>query len=93
MVTEAQPSCAPVFLTRPEAANFLSQRGLRIAATTLAKKAVTGGGPPYRIWNGRAIYGIDGLEAWANEARGTLVSHTAQRNLHSARLDARGDRQ
>ena len=52
-------------VSRPEAARYLSDRGLRIAAATLAKLAVTGLGPPYRIALSRAVYDTADLDAWA----------------------------
>lgn len=51
----------PPRLNRQEAAQFLTDAGLRIAATTLAKKAVDGSGPPFRIGNGRAVYEVADL--------------------------------
>jgi len=67
------------FLTRAKAAGFLTDHGFPIAAATLAKKAVTGGGPPYRIWNGRATYDVEQLLAWANNSLGPTIANTSQR--------------
>jgi hypothetical protein len=50
-----------------------------IAATTLAKKAVQGNGPPYALWNGRATYAADALLEWAETQLGPQLTSTAQR--------------
>jgi hypothetical protein len=93
MQADSHSQQQPAQLTRQDAAKFLTERGFPIAASTLAKKAVMGGGPPYRIWNSRATYSVDDLVAWADKSRGALVSHTAQRHPQSARLDGRAKRQ
>ena len=56
------------FLTRREAASYLSERGLPVTKNTLQKFATIGGGPTYSIFGNRAVYTPDELEAWA-EAR------------------------
>lgn len=57
------------FLTRREAAEYLSGRGLRTAAQTLARlAATTTSGPAYRIWGSSAVYTQADLDAWC-EAR------------------------
>jgi len=66
-------------VNRREAAQFLTDRGFPIAAATLAKKAVTGGGPPYRLWNGRATYDVEHLLAWANDSLSPAFTNTSQR--------------
>ena len=53
------------YLSREEAAQYLSDRGLRVAKTTLQKFATTGGGPEYRRFGKRAVYLGDDLDAWA----------------------------
>lgn len=55
------------FLSREEAAQYLTeQRGLRTARTTLQKWVTTGGGPTYRRYGKRAVYTIADLDAWAD---------------------------
>ena len=56
------------YLTRPEAASYLSKSGLLITKNTLQKFATVGGGPNYAIFGNRALYTVDNLNAWA-EAR------------------------
>ncbi len=53
------------FLSREEAAQYLSERGLITAKGTLQKWVTTGGGPVYRRFGKRAVYTVDDLEAWA----------------------------
>jgi hypothetical protein len=53
------------YLTRQEAADYLSERGLQIAKNTLQKYATTGGDPEYCIFGNRALYTPEGLDRWA----------------------------
>ncbi len=55
----------PEFLTRPEAADHLSKRGLKITKNTLQKMATTGGGPEYQLFGIRALYRPSTLDDWA----------------------------
>ena len=73
-------------LSRSGAAQFLSQQGLPIAATTLAKKAVQGSGPPYRVWNGRATYESVDLLAWAEKQLGPKLQSSAERKAGRKRF-------
>jgi hypothetical protein len=70
-------------LSRADAARFLTEKGLPIAATTLAKKAVQGSGPPYRVWNGRATYSVDDLLKWVEAQLGPKLMSTAERDAMS----------
>ena len=54
------------FLKRPEAADYLTERGLPITKSTLQKYAATGGGPPYEIFGIYALYRPPRLDAWAD---------------------------
>jgi hypothetical protein len=54
------------FLSREEAAQYLTERGLRTARGTLQKWVTTGGGPAYRRYGKRAVYTIADLDAWAD---------------------------
>jgi len=56
------------YLTRQEAASYLSERGLLVTKNTLQKFATTGGGPKYSIFGNRALYTPETLDFWA-EAR------------------------
>lgn len=53
------------YLNRTEAAQYLTERGLRVAKTTLQKMVTTGGGPEYRRFGHLAVYLPADLERWA----------------------------
>lgn len=55
------------FLSRAEAAQYLTEkRGLPTAKTTLQKLVTTGGGPVYRRFGKYAVYAVPDLDAWAD---------------------------
>ena len=54
------------YLTREEAAQYLTDLGVGIAATTLQKMASEGGGPAYRVIGRKALYKPAELEAWVD---------------------------
>lgn len=55
------------FLSRAEAAQYLTdQRGLPTARGTLQKWVTTGGGPVYRRFGKYAVYAVPDLDAWAD---------------------------
>jgi hypothetical protein len=56
------------YMTRLEAASYLSERGLLVSKNTLQKFATIGGGPEYSIFGNRALYTPQSLDGWA-EAR------------------------
>ena len=53
------------YLTREEAAAYLTARGLKVTKTTLQKLATVGGGPEYAIFGNRALSTIQQLNLWA----------------------------
>jgi hypothetical protein len=55
------------YLNRAEAAQYLTERGLTTAKTTLQKWVTTGGGPTYRRFGHRAVYLPTDLDQWAAE--------------------------
>lgn len=55
------------FLSREEAAQYLTEQGLRTAKGTLQKWVTTGGGPAYRRFGKRAVYLVEELDEWAKE--------------------------
>lgn len=63
------------YLTRSEAASYLSACGLLVSKNTLQKFATTGGGPAYCIFGNRSLYTIHALDSWA-EAKLTLPRHS-----------------
>ena len=54
------------YLTRAEAASYLSARGLLVSKNTLQKFATTGGGPAYCIFGNRSLYTVHALDSWAD---------------------------
>jgi hypothetical protein len=52
------------YLTRPEAARYLTERGFITSKNTLQKKATVGGGPAYQIFGNRALYTPDNLDEY-----------------------------
>lgn len=67
------------YISREEAAQYLTeQRGLKVSKNTLQKWVTTGGGPAYRRFGKRAVYLIDDLNDWA------------ERKLSAPRLSSSG---
>jgi hypothetical protein len=57
------------FLSRADAAKYLTDRGLKISKQSLARIAATEvNGPVYRMFGARAVYLTSDLDAWV-EAR------------------------
>ena len=54
------------YLDRREAAQYLTERGLKTSWRTLQKMATTGGGPRYRVFGIRSVYTAEDLDAWAD---------------------------
>ncbi|AUN94819.1 helix-turn-helix transcriptional regulator [Pseudazoarcus pumilus] len=52
------------YLSRKEAAAYLTERGLHYSHTTLQKLVTVGGGPAYRKFGNRAVYHPEDLDAW-----------------------------
>jgi hypothetical protein len=52
-------------LDRKQAAQFLTDRGYRTAAATLAKLACIGGGPTFQSFGRKPLYREADLLAWA----------------------------
>jgi len=65
-------------LTREKAAAYLLQAGFPITKSRLAKLAMTGDGPEYRIWGRRALYRADALLKWADDRASSPIQSTSQ---------------
>ncbi len=52
------------YLIRKEAAEYVTRKGLRLAATTLGKLACIGGGPTYHKFGRTPVYLAEDLDAW-----------------------------
>jgi hypothetical protein len=59
------PDSPDALLTRDEASAALTASGYRVPTSTLQTKASRGGGPNYRLFNGRAIYRWGETLSWA----------------------------
>ena len=59
------------FLTRPSAADHLTEIGIPTSKNTLQKWATVGGGPRYQIFGNRALYQIEDLDAWVQNKLST----------------------
>jgi hypothetical protein len=78
----AIPDEPDALLTRDRLAEALTKAGYKIASPTLATKATRGGGPTYRLFNGRAVYKwADALE-WAQSKLSTPRRNTAENDVH-----------
>lgn len=64
------------YLTRREAALYVTGQGLNLALGTLQKMATVGGGPRYAIFGKRAVYTRPDLDAWIAERLGMAAATT-----------------
>ncbi len=66
-------------LRRSEAATYLLEtHGIRRAVGTLAKLAVVGGGPRFRVAGRTPLYSADDLDSWADSILSPLVRSTSE---------------
>lgn len=66
-------------LRRFEAANHLLEKhGISRTVGTLAKLAVIGGGPPFRVAGRTPLYAIEDLDAWAESLLSPLIRSTSE---------------
>ena len=76
----------PRFLYRRDAADYLlTKHGLEISAEHLARLAVAGGGPRFRLLAGRprkAVYTGPDLDSWATTYLGPLVARVSDHPAH-----------
>lgn len=59
------PSSPDALLTRDATSAALTAAGFPVATKTLATKATRGGGPPYQLFSGRALYRWGPALDWA----------------------------
>lgn len=59
------PENPDALLTRERTADALTAAGYPVATKTLATKATRGGGPPYSLFSGRALYRWGDALDWA----------------------------
>jgi hypothetical protein len=81
----ACPDNPDILLTRDATAAALTAAGFPVATKTLATKATRGGGPPYRLFSGRALYRWGDALEWARglmtAPRRTTSEADAQRSI------------
>ena len=71
-------------LTRPDLAAALTAAGFPISEPTLATRASRPGkygGPPYRVFSGRALYRWGDALDWANTAAGAPRRNTSEHQV------------
>ena len=79
------------YLSRAEAAEFLSKRGYKTAPATLAKRAVVGGGPPFVSWGRKPLYQPEALLEWAQRRCTGPRRSTSDRGGERLHADCLGD--
>ena len=65
-------------LTRADLAEALTGMGFPITRGTLDTMASRGGGPPYQLWSGRALYVWRDALAWAERRLSAPKSSTSE---------------
>lgn len=66
------------YLTRDEVSDHCKRRGLPIEKQTLAKYAVTGGGPAYRKFGPRVVYDPADVEDWIKQRLTAACKSTSE---------------
>ena len=73
-------------LRRAEASKYLLEtHGIGRAPGTLAKLAVVGGGPRFRVAGRTPLYTTDDLDAWVDSILSPPVGSTSELREHRAR--------
>ncbi len=75
------PADPNALLTREAAAAALTAAGLPISPRTLATRATRGGGPPYCLFAGRALYRWGDALDWARSRMTPPRSSTSERDV------------
>lgn len=78
------PDNPDALLTRERTAEALTAAGYPVATKTLATKATRGGGPPYSLFSGRALYrwrdALDWARSLTTPPRRSTAEADAQRS-------------
>jgi hypothetical protein len=72
------PDYPETLLSRSATAEALTEAGFPISSTTLATKAVRGGGPPFRKFGRVPLYCWSDALAWARSRLSPLVNSTSE---------------
>ena len=67
-----------VFLPPPQAADYICQRGPKVATSTLAKMRCLGGGPSFHKAGRLILYQSDSLDEWIIQRIGPEISNTSE---------------
>jgi hypothetical protein len=68
----------PLRMRRVDASRYLeSEHGIRLAVQTLARLAVEGRGPPYRLYSRMPLYERAALDEWAESRLTPAANSTA----------------
>ncbi|MFI5022641.1 MAG: DNA-binding protein [Alphaproteobacteria bacterium] len=78
------PDNPEALLTRDQTAAALTASGFPTKPKTLATKATRGGGPPYRLYCGRALYRWSDVIAWARTQLSEPQRSTAEADAQPA---------
>ena len=78
-----------MYLLGPDAAAYLTRRGLKISNSTLGRLRSVGGGPTYhRVAANRVLYAEEDLDAWLEQRLGKAVSNTAEERARGQSFNA-----
>jgi hypothetical protein len=78
------PSSPDALLKRGQTAEALTAAGFPVAEATLATKAVRGGGPPYCLFSGRALYRWGDALDWAESLMSPPQRSTSEADARRA---------
>jgi hypothetical protein len=76
-------------MTRAETAQYITDHWFPRSSRTLAKLAVTGGGPPFRKAGRVPLYSEGSVDAWAESKLGPLVHSTTELGVNFSRKGRR----
>jgi len=70
--------CSDAYLSRQQTSDALTERGFKIAKTTLDTFATRGGGPPFQKFGHRVLYRWGTSLAWAEGRLTNPVTSTSE---------------
>jgi hypothetical protein len=72
------------FYGRAEVPDYVKRFGLTVTEASLSTFATRGGGPPYVIWNGKAVYEEGALRSWVQSRMQQPTSRSARTTPRSS---------